>query len=115
MFINHVLLGRIERDRQIYAAEILRTKTTPTHFHHCLTTHPNQTSKILNHLKMANTNGSAIKEDVTATSTAFEGKGKGKAPAEPQTHDEGMDIDESSSEEEVDEVSFATDFRKLQS
>jgi hypothetical protein len=54
---------------------------------------------------MADQNGSAIKENVTATNTAIEGKGKGKAAAEPQTHDEGMDIDESSSEEEVDEVS----------
>ncbi len=63
---------------------------------------------------MADTNGSAIKENVAAATTAVEGKGKGKAPAEPQTHDEGMDIDESSSEEEIDEVSFwAESFLKL--
>jgi hypothetical protein len=54
---------------------------------------------------MVDQNGSAIKEGVTATTTAIEDKGKGKAAVEPQTHDESMDIDESSSEEEVDEVS----------
>ena len=62
---------------------------------------------------MADQNGSAIKKNVNATTTAIEGKGKGKAAAEPQTHDDGMDIDESSSEEEVDEVSQCTKDSKL--
>lgn len=35
---------------------------------------------------------------------AIESKGKGKGAAEPETHDVSMDGDDSSSEEELDEV-----------
>ncbi len=46
--------------------------------------------------------GSAsAKEDFSAA----EGKGKGKSTAEP-AQESGMDVDDSSSEEEVDEVGF---------
>jgi hypothetical protein len=52
---------------------------------------------------MADKNGIArLKENAAPTSDA---KGKGKAAAEPETHDVSMEGDDSSSEEEVDEVS----------
>jgi hypothetical protein len=51
---------------------------------------------------MADQNGTAsIKEGVE---TPVELKGKGKAAAEPENHDVSMDGDDSSSEEELDEV-----------
>lgn len=53
---------------------------------------------------MADKNSSATKENVSAPA---EGKGKGKAAAEP-AQESGMDVDDSSSEEEVDEVSSPT-------
>ena len=62
---------------------------------------------------MADANGSAIKEDVAPATTVAEAKGKGKAPAQPQSHDEGMDVDESSSEEEIDEVLNSLDLQIL--
>ena len=52
---------------------------------------------------MSDANGSSLKENISSTTVAIEDKGKGKAAAEPQ--DEGMDVDDSSSEDEVDEVS----------
>lgn len=55
---------------------------------------------------MSDANGSALKENISATTVAIEDKGKGKAAAEPQ--DESMDVDDSSSDDEVDEVSFCT-------
>jgi hypothetical protein len=62
---------------------------------------------------MADANGSAIKEDVAPATNVAEGKGKGKAPAQAQSHDEGMDVDESSSEEEIDEVINPMDLQIL--
>lgn len=53
---------------------------------------------------MADQNGSTAAKDNTS-SAAAESKGKGKAAAEPK-HEGGMDVDDSSSEEEVDEVSL---------
>lgn len=51
---------------------------------------------------MADQNGSAtLKENVQ--SAGVESKGKGKAVAEPE--DTGMDVDESSEDDEGDEVS----------
>ncbi|PMD38913.1 hypothetical protein L207DRAFT_46742 [Hyaloscypha variabilis F] len=58
---------------------------------------------------MSAANGSALKEDISATTVAVDGKGKGKAPAEAHAHDEGMDVDESSSEEEIDETEPVAD------
>ena len=59
---------------------------------------------------MAEQNGSTtLKETVNpsaAVELAAESKGKGKAVAEPDT---GMDVDDSSSEEEVDDVSHLED------
>jgi hypothetical protein len=76
-------------------------------------THPKSSIRIQTHLTMADANGSAIKEDVAPATTVAEGKGKGKAPAQPQSHDEGMDVDESSSEEEIDEVINPMDLQIL--
>jgi hypothetical protein len=64
---------------------------------------------------MADQNGSAtLKENVAQSGTISEGKGKGKGKAavEPQTQDT-MDVDDSSSEEEIDEVSHSSRFRIL--
>jgi hypothetical protein len=64
-------------------------------------------------IKMADQNGSAtLKENVAQSGTISEGKGKGKGKAavEPQTQDT-MDVDDSSSEEEIDEVSHSSRFR----
>jgi hypothetical protein len=60
---------------------------------------------------MADQNGSAtLKENVAQSGTISEGKGKGKAAVETQTQDT-MDVDDSSSEEEIDEVSHSSRFR----
>jgi hypothetical protein len=61
---------------------------------------------------MADQNGSAtLKENITPSGTISEGKGKGKAAVEPQAQDTSMDVDDSSSEEEVDEVIRSCKFR----
>lgn len=82
--------------------------SSPNFYNFLNFTHNSNTSSP-NQINMADQNGSAdLKENVSAVTTAIEGKGKGKAVAEPQasaTHNEGMDVDDSSSEEEVDEVS----------
>ncbi len=53
-----------------------------------------------------NGNGSAIpQETVAPAADVAESKGKGKAAAAEQ-HDTGMDVDSSSSDEEVDEVCY---------
>jgi hypothetical protein len=55
--------------------------------------------------KMAEQNGSVtLKESVDPTQAPVESKGKGKAAAEPETRDVNMEGDDSSSEEELDEV-----------
>jgi len=54
---------------------------------------------------MADQNGSVtLKENTNPAVAAVDSKGKGKAAAEPDSVDTGMDVDESSSEEEVDDV-----------
>jgi hypothetical protein len=53
---------------------------------------------------MADQNG--LKESVDQVQAPVESKGKGKAVAEPETHDVSMDGEDSSSEEELDEVSY---------
>lgn len=59
---------------------------------------------------MADQNGSAnLKESVDQVQASVESKGKGKATAEPETHDVSMDGEDSSSEEELDEVSHTMD------
>jgi hypothetical protein len=55
---------------------------------------------------MADQNGSATKKEEVNPAPIAEGKGKGKAAAEP-AQEGGMDVDESSSEEEVDDVSHS--------
>jgi hypothetical protein len=91
------------RDKAEISRFNLQTKQSSTPFT-TLQPHTQINTHTSTQFKMADSNGSALKQDVTATATAVEGKGKGKAPADAQTHDEGMDVDESSSEEEVDEV-----------
>jgi hypothetical protein len=60
---------------------------------------------------MVDQNGSAtLKENVAQSATISEGKGKGKAAVDPHTQD-AMDVDDSSSEEEIDEVSHSSRFR----
>jgi hypothetical protein len=51
---------------------------------------------------MADQNGSSTVND----NTVAESKGKGKATVEPQTEDTGMDVDESSDDDVVDDVSI---------
>ena len=54
---------------------------------------------------MADQNGTTmLKENVAPASSESKGKGKAAA-AEPETHDVSMEGDDSSSEEEVDDVS----------
>jgi len=58
---------------------------------------------------MTDTNGSA-----TVSKTAEDIKGKGKAVAEPETHDASMETgDDSSSEDEVEEVSRVANIEPL--
>jgi hypothetical protein len=72
-------------------------------------TQPRNKSKVLaptRQLKMSDQNGSTTfhKENVDPTNAPSADKGKGKA-TEPATHDVSMDEEDSSSEDEVDEVS----------
>ena len=53
---------------------------------------------------MAEQNGTTTLKD-NNTAAPSDAKGKGKAAADPATHDVSMDGDDSSSEEEVDDVS----------
>jgi hypothetical protein len=53
---------------------------------------------------MADQNSSTTRKENIGSAPVAEGKGKGKAAAEP-AQESGMDVDDSSSEEEVDEVS----------
>lgn len=50
---------------------------------------------------MSDSTASMLKENVDSVGDS---KGKGKAPAEPETKEVSMDTEDSSSEEEVDEV-----------
>jgi hypothetical protein len=59
----------------------------------------NSTTVLRHQTKMADSNGSASMQE----NIASDSKGKGKA-TEPETHDVSMEVDDSSSEEEIDEV-----------
>jgi hypothetical protein len=54
--------------------------------------------------KMSDKNGSTLKENVDPAHVPSDFKGKGKAAADPETHDVSMEGEDSSSEEELDEV-----------
>lgn len=55
---------------------------------------------------MADQNGTAA-QSINTTQAPVDSKGKGKA-TEPEAHDVSMDADDSSSEEEIDEVCYAS-------
>lgn len=61
-------------------------------------------SNLQGQFKMSDKNGSTLKENVDPTEVPSDSKGKGKAAAEPETHDVSMEGEDSSSEEELDEV-----------
>jgi hypothetical protein len=96
----------LKTNSSIRSLPLLRLSKQPTiHNHKQIPDHHSKSTK------MADQNGSAtLKENVAQSGTISEGKGKGKAAVEPQTQD-AMDVDDSSSEEEIDEVSHSSRFR----
>jgi hypothetical protein len=95
-----------KQTQAVRSLPLLRLSKQPTIHNH--KQNPDHHSKST---KMTDQNGSAtLKENVPQSSTISEGKGKGKAAVEPQTQD-AMDVDDSSSEEEIDEVSRSSRFR----